>query len=119
MSERSWQDVGAVEDVEGAGALVVRIGGREIGVVVDPETRQLHAVRNRCPHHGAPLCRGTVRTRLVGAPGAYALGERRVLACPWHGWEFDLETGRGLDEAGLRVATYPLCVEDGRVLVQA
>ena len=75
-----------------------RVGGREIGVLADPVTGDVHAVRNRCPHHGAPLCRGTLRTRLEGAPGGYALSDRRVLACPWHGWEFDLANGRCLDD---------------------
>jgi 3-phenylpropionate/trans-cinnamate dioxygenase ferredoxin subunit len=77
------------------------------------------AVRNRCPHHGAPLCRGQVLERIGGAPGRYALSGREVLRCPWHGWEFDLETGRSLDEPSMRVAVYPARVADGRVLVRA
>jgi nitrite reductase (NADH) small subunit len=119
MGERSWHDIGAKADVERAGTVVARLGGREIGVLADPETGRLHAVRNRCPHHGAPLCQGTMRARLTGRPGAYALSERRVLACPWHGWEFDLDDGRCPDDGRMRVATYPVRVEDGRVLVQA
>jgi uncharacterized protein len=39
--------------------------------------------------------------------------------CPWHGWEFDLETGRCLDDPALRAAVYPVRVEAGRVLVRA
>jgi nitrite reductase/ring-hydroxylating ferredoxin subunit len=119
VTERDWHDVGALDELRGAGGVVVRIGGREIGVLADPVTGDVHAVRNRCPHHGAPLCRGTLRTRLEGAPGGYALGDRRVLACPWHGWEFDLASGRCIDDARMRVATYPVRVDDGRVLVQA
>ncbi|MGH3013703.1 MAG: Rieske (2Fe-2S) protein, partial [Gaiellaceae bacterium] len=38
--------------------------------------------------------------------------------CPWHGWEFDLETGACLDEPSLRAAVYPARVEDGRVLIR-
>ena len=119
MSERAWHDVGAVDEVRDAGRVVLRVAGREIGVLVLAEGEALHAVRNRCPHHGAPLCRGTVRERLVGTPGAYTPSGRQVLACPWHGWEFDLETGRCPDDPRMRVATYPVRVADGRVLVQA
>ena len=50
MSE--WTDVGALADLERDGRLVARAGGREVGVVRDPSTGGLHAVRNRCPHHG-------------------------------------------------------------------
>ena len=41
-----------------------------------------------------------------------------VIRCPWHGWEFDLETGRSLlepDRVGLK--TYPVTVEDGDVVL--
>jgi 3-phenylpropionate/trans-cinnamate dioxygenase ferredoxin subunit len=98
---------------------VARIGGREIGVVRDPVDGQLFGVRNRCPHQGGPLCRGTVCDRTVGMPGRYAVSGRPVLRCPWHGWEFDLETGLCCDDPALRVAVYPVLVRDGRVLVQA
>jgi nitrite reductase/ring-hydroxylating ferredoxin subunit len=60
-----------------------------------------------------------VRERLVGGPGSYALAGERVLRCPWHGWEFDLETGVCRDEPSLRAAVYPARVADGRVLVEA
>jgi 3-phenylpropionate/trans-cinnamate dioxygenase ferredoxin subunit len=41
-----------------------------------------------------------------------------VIRCPWHGWEFDLESGRSLlepDRYGLR--TYRVTVEDGDVVL--
>jgi nitrite reductase (NADH) small subunit len=115
MSE--WHDVGSVAELEQAGRLLARIGGREVGVVgVDGELR---GVRNRCPHHGGPLCLGTVRPRQTGAPGRYALGGRSVLRCPWHGWEFDPTTGACLDDSSMRVAVYAAKAVDGRVLVRA
>lgn len=114
-----WHDVGCLADVERDGRAVARLNGREVGVVVDVVDGSLHGVRNRCPHHGGPLCLGSVRERMEGDPGVYALAGRRVLRCPWHGWEFDLETGACLDEPSLRAAVYPVRVEGGRVLVQA
>ena len=115
----SWHDVGDAGVLEAEGVIVTRVAGREIGVVLDRETGRVHALRNRCPHHGAPLCRGRVRTRLEGAPGTYELADRRVLHCPWHGWQFDLESGRSPDDAGMRVAVYDARIESGRVLVHA
>lgn len=117
MSE--WHDVGSAEELERSGRVVARVGGREVGAVVDRESALVYGIRNRCPHHGGPLCLGSVRERLGGAPGVYALGGRSVLRCPWHGWEFDLETGRCLDEPALRAAVYPARIADGRVLVRA
>ena len=114
-----WHDVGALDELEREGRIVARVGGREVGVVRDPRSGSLHGIRNRCPHHGGPLCLGTVRERLVGAPGRYDVGGQRVLRCPWHGWEFDLETGRCVDEPSLRAAVYTVRVGGNRVLVRA
>ncbi|HEX2045177.1 MAG TPA: Rieske (2Fe-2S) protein [Gaiellaceae bacterium] len=113
-----WEDVGSLAELDARGRLVARVGGREVGVVRDGASGALHGIRNRCPHHGGPLCLGTVQERVTGEPGRYALSGRSVLRCPWHGWEFDLETGRCVDEPSLRAAVYPVRVEGERVLVR-
>jgi nitrite reductase (NADH) small subunit len=114
---RSWHDVASLEQLRRDGPVVTRIGGREIGVLMDGDEPK--AIRNRCPHMGAPLCLGTIRRRETGAPGSYRLEDRRVLHCPWHGWEFDLDSGVCPDDARMRAAVYPVQVLDGRVLVEA
>jgi nitrite reductase/ring-hydroxylating ferredoxin subunit len=55
-----------------------------------------YAVRNVCPHQGAPLCLGRLGgTMLPSAPGEFEYGlVGRVLRCPWHGWEYDIATGQ-------------------------
>jgi nitrite reductase/ring-hydroxylating ferredoxin subunit len=113
-----WHDVGAADELERWGRLVVRVGGREIGVLRLADGT-LVGIRNRCPHSGAPLCLGTLLQRLAGTPGTYAVSDGTVLRCPWHGWEFDVRSGTCPDEPSLRVATYPVRVEDGRVLIEA
>jgi nitrite reductase (NADH) small subunit len=113
-----WHDVGSAGDLERDGHVIARVGGREVGVVAEPGGA-VHGIRNRCPHHGGPLCLGAVRERLSGGPGVYELADRLVLRCPWHGWEFDLETGVCVDDPALRAAVYPARVDAGRVLVQA
>jgi nitrite reductase (NADH) small subunit len=115
---RDWVDVGSVADLERTGRLVARVNGREVGVVAEAGGA-LYGIRNRCPHHGGPLCLGRVVERVGGEPGVYELAGKRTLRCPWHGWEFDLDTGACLDEPTLRAAVYPVRVDDGRVLVLA
>ena len=80
-----------------------------------------HALKNVCPHLGAPLCMGSVH-------GTHRPSEvqefvpdfaGRILRCPWHGWEFDIVTGKGLYDKNSRVATYTCFVNDaGEVVVQ-
>lgn len=97
---------------------VIDVGGRSIGVI--HSTDGLYAVRNRCPHQGAPLCLGRVSgTTFADRPHAYRYDlDGRALACPWHHWEFDLRTGRSLFDPSVRVRTYPVVVRDGDIVVE-
>ncbi|MBP2366217.1 Rieske (2Fe-2S) protein [Pseudonocardia parietis] len=97
---------------------IVEIDGTSIGVLnVDG---RFHALRNQCPHHGAPLCQGAVRGTMADtAPHEYSYGQHNEwIACPWHGFEFRLETGRPLlSTERARVRVYPVVVDDGDVVL--
>jgi len=104
--------VARVDEIPVGGRLIVEVAGRSIGVFnVDGE---FLAIRNRCPHQGAPLCEGRLWGALAAsAPGVYDYSRGgEILACIWHGWEFDLRTGQSLcDPQRLRVRRYPTDVE--------
>jgi nitrite reductase/ring-hydroxylating ferredoxin subunit len=80
---------------------------------------ELFAVANACPHHGGPLCHGRISgARLPAEPYEHRWGrENRVLTCPWHGWQFDLETGEALFDDRVRVRTFDAHIEDGQVVL--
>jgi nitrite reductase (NADH) small subunit len=81
---------------------------------------EFFAIKNVCPHMGAPLCQGSVHgTHRPGDVFEFRPDlQGRVLRCPWHGWEFDILTGKGLYDAKSRVATYPCEInEDGDVVI--
>ena len=105
--------VATVDEIPPGGRKIVDIAGRSIGVF--NIGGEFVAIRNRCPHQGGPLCRGT----LVGAvesssPGVYHYSRAgELIRCPWHRWEFDLRTGRSwFDPARTRVRSYPVTVAD-------
>jgi nitrite reductase/ring-hydroxylating ferredoxin subunit len=109
----------ALADLPPGNRRIVELDGRSIGVF--NVGGALYAIRNSCPHRGAPLCEGTVGgTMLPSDPHKYVYGlEDRLLRCPWHGWEVDLETGRpALNSAPGRVPTYGVDVENGDVVVR-
>jgi nitrite reductase (NADH) small subunit len=115
----TWRDLGAVEDFPLGECKLVHIDEHEVGVF--RFEREIYAVRNWCPHRGAPVCLGQLRgTMLPADPGRYVQGlEGRVLHCPWHQWEFDLATGRtvcGTDNR--RLITYKAIAEENRVLIE-
>jgi nitrite reductase (NADH) small subunit len=110
--------VGAVEDFRQDGCRMVEVDGRSVGIIT--VAGRLFALRDRCPHRGAPMCQGTVSgTFVASAPHQYVYGMHdAVIRCPWHGWEFDLETGRSLlepDRVGVRV--YQITVDEGVVVL--
>jgi 3-phenylpropionate/trans-cinnamate dioxygenase ferredoxin subunit len=73
---------------------IVEVGGRSIGVFRVGES--FYGIRNRCPHQGGPLCLGHVLGDAVAtAPGEATISSDPLrIACPWHGWEYDLDSGR-------------------------
>jgi nitrite reductase/ring-hydroxylating ferredoxin subunit len=91
---------------------IVRAGRRSIGVFRIGD--RFFAVNNYCPHQGGPLCLGRTKPWLRSTgPGEYALDEHEaLLACPWHGWEYDLATGQSfLGTAEPPARTYQVTVE--------
>ncbi len=110
-------DVGPVGDFPMKHMRIIDVGARQIGVVRWGD--RIFAVNNLCAHQGGPVCRGVLSGRLAASrPGELTLDDSApTLACPWHGWEFDLLTGRALLDPKLQVRTFAARVVDGRVLV--
>jgi 3-phenylpropionate/trans-cinnamate dioxygenase ferredoxin subunit len=98
---------------------MIEVNGRSVGVFNVDGT--LYAIRNSCPHQGAPLCDGTVGgTMLPSDPQTYVYAEEPLLRCPWHGWQINLATGRPVyNHRPGRARTYPVAVEDGQVVLEA
>ncbi len=121
MERRQKQEVavGAEADFPEGRFVILQLGTRNIGVV-RLQTGAMRAVRNWCPHKGAPICRGIVGgTWPPSAPGALEYGrEGEVLVCPWHGFEYDLNTGEELFQPGRpALRLYPVAVRDGQVYI--
>ena len=80
---------------------------------------QVFALSNHCPHHGGPLCHGRISGAVLPSqPYEYRYGrEGRVLTCPWHGWEFDIESGRTIFDPAVRVKIYEARIEKGEIVL--
>lgn len=110
-------DVGAAAEFENGTIRTIGVNGREIGIA--RWNGAIYAVNNICTHQSGPVCSGILSGRLTATlPGGMDLDNTTpILACPWHGWEFDLRTGRALHDAQHRLRLFPARVENGRVLV--
>ena len=97
----------------------VKIPGGSIGVV--RTERGFFAIRNRCPHQGAELCSGNVTSTLEPGDGpfSYRSGmEHMVVRCPWHRWEFAIDSGEAVGQITTKkVVTYAVEVDGDVVFV--
>jgi nitrite reductase (NADH) small subunit len=64
---------------------------------------QLFAIDGTCPHLGGPLGHGN----LIGSH----------VVCPWHEWAFNCRTGALDFNPGFHLRTYPVRVDNGKILV--
>lgn len=118
MSERRTL-VGKSDSFSSDQIKVIEVKGQEIGIARLPDGA-LRAVLNRCPHKGAPICRGfTAGVWDAKEPGQLTLDESRtVVVCPWHGFEYDLRSGIEVCwKRPSRLRLYPIEEENGEVFV--
>jgi len=90
-------------DVVAGQPRLVEVDGRR--VVLIRVAAQVYALDDVCAHQGGPLSNG----KLTGTR----------LACPWHGWMYDVRTGQCVFPGrGAAVPFYPVRVDDGEVWVE-
>ena len=119
MTDQEYVNVGPADDFPVDEFRIVTVGRREIGVLRRADGR-IQAVRNRCPHKGAPMCKfKPTGTMIPGPPGTLEWGhDGDILRCPWHGFEFHIETGqRPYTDSRLRLRVYPARIEQGNILI--
>jgi nitrite reductase/ring-hydroxylating ferredoxin subunit len=101
-----WTELVGVDELAAGEVLEVLVGERPIAVACVSEngSRRYHAVDGVCPHAGGPLGDGTL--------------EGNQLTCPWHGWSYDLETGRSSVDPAVCVRTFETRVDRGRLMAR-
>jgi nitrite reductase (NADH) small subunit len=60
-------------------------------------------INNTCLHRGGPLGEGELKGQVV--------------TCPWHGWQYDVTTGRVAANPAVGVETYPIEVRGDDIYV--
>jgi len=86
---------GTVHEVQAGGkpVAVANVGGK------------FYAISGTCLHRGGPLGQGSL--------------DGNVLMCPWHGWQFDVTSGKVSGNATVGVDCYPLEVRGDELFVDA
>lgn len=115
-------DLAATEEVPEGGRLVVEVDGVTLGVF--RHRGSLYAYENVCAHQGGPACQGRmvarVRETLDEAQRSRGLAfddEVTHIVCPWHGFEYDLTTGRHPGKPEYRLRSFQVSESAGRIHV--
>ena len=112
--------VGRAADFPPGTHRVVVVDGREVGVF--NIGGRLYGIANRCAHQGGPVCAGgqatgtLIATEADGWRPRWAL-EGEVIACPWHGLEYHVPTGRCLAYPHISLRRYDVRLEGEDVVV--
>jgi len=100
------------------------IASDELEIGVFKIGNEYYAWENNCPHQGGPICQGKIFKRVEEMVDAEqrSLGLRWVdedihIVCPWHGFEFNLRTGRHPGDHPTKLQGFKTRVEEGKVYV--
>jgi len=103
-----WVDVGNEEDFPQNAGAAVKVSNSELAVFHHASVGKWYATQNSCPHKQLQvLSRG-----LIGVAG-----DTPKVACPIHKNTYNLDTGKGISNPGLNVASFDAKCENGRVFV--
>jgi len=103
MSEDTWTDAGAVDDLATRPVQELTVGRAKVALTC--RNGVFGAISSVCNHVGGPLGKGTL--------------EGDYVVCPWHYWKFHCQTGVGEPGyEGDRVPAYEVKVEGDRVLIR-
>ena len=96
-----YVEAGRTKEVPPGKGTVFNVADKELAIFNVDGT--FYAMDNACLHQGLSL--GT--SRLDG----------KVVTCRGHGWRYDVTSGSTLHVPGYGVATYPVKVVDGKIMV--
>ncbi len=120
MARRLWAARAA--EIAPGERIRLELGGFSLGLFRLEDG--FHALEDKCPHQRGPVCAGNLFreiTAVVGEDGRveerYARAEADVIACPMHGWEFEVRTGECLADRSRRVKRFPVEVDGEDVYV--
>ncbi|WP_033292645.1 Rieske (2Fe-2S) protein [Amycolatopsis jejuensis] len=110
----------AAEIPEG-GRLVVSVA--EVEVAIFRLDGRLYGWRNHCLHAGGPVGQGLLVHRVVEEvdPRGVSRGEQFSgdlhVVCPWHGYEYNVRTGKHPGDPRLQLRSVAVREEAGQVFV--
>jgi nitrite reductase/ring-hydroxylating ferredoxin subunit len=97
----AFEKVARLAEIPAGSIKEVQVEGQAIALANVAGT--VYAISNTCLHRGGPLGEGQL--------------EGKVVTCPWHGWQFDVTTGKAVQNPNAGVGCYAVEVRGEEVFV--
>lgn len=104
----TWLPLCQLADLVPESGVATLVESEQIAVFYLPEQKRIYAIANRDPFSGANV----IARGLVGD-----LQGKTVVASPLYKQHFCLETGQCLEDDSVRLTTWPVRIDDHRVLI--
>ncbi len=86
---------------EGQGK-IVEVNGKDIALF--NIKGKFYAIDNTCLHAGGPVGEGELN--------------ENVVTCPWHGWQYDVTTGKSVMPGSVKVNSYKVEIKGKEIFVE-
>jgi len=90
-------------EIKSGSGKVVEVNGNEVAVLND--NGKFFAIENNCAHMQGHLGEGSC--------------ENEKVTCPWHGWSYDLKTGKNTFNENVKLKIYEVKIQGNDVLIKA
>src|SRR5262245_36408602 len=109
-------------DLKDGDVRIIEANGISIGVY--RHRGRYFAYRNLCLHQGGPACEGILMPKVVDVIAAdrtltgqdFDDSEMHIV-CPWHAWEYKLETGECAGDPKFRLQSFKIAEREGAVYI--
>jgi nitrite reductase/ring-hydroxylating ferredoxin subunit len=96
-----YVEAGRLDQVPPGKGTTFTVAGKELALFNVDGT--IYAIDDSCLHHGVSLGTSTIQGKIV--------------TCRGHGWKYDVTTGSTLNAPGYGVTSYPVRIEEGKIMV--
>jgi nitrite reductase/ring-hydroxylating ferredoxin subunit len=104
-SSAGYERAGSLRELRESGYLEASIAGQTIALRIVRD--EVVAMQGECPHAGGPVGEGDIKP------------DCSAIICPWHGYEWDLRTGKCDEDPDLRLQLFQVRIEGDDILVKA
>jgi nitrite reductase/ring-hydroxylating ferredoxin subunit len=115
--------VSEIDEIPDNGRKLVKYNEKEIGIF--RVGNEIFAWENRCAHQGGPVCQGRLFPKVLQTLGEHQTTQNMRysddelhIVCPWHGYEYNIRTGRNNGHPNLRLRPVETVVREGSVYVR-